>query len=94
MPKIDDIRQGVAALAERYTIKRVSLFGSYAEGKQTETSDIDLLVEFHDAAVSLLTISALKLDLEAQLGIPVDVIHAPLPQDAMITPAKVIPLYE
>lgn len=94
MPGIEDIRQGVAALAGQYPIKRVNLFGSYAEGRQTETSDIDLLVEFHDPMISLLTLSSLKLDLEEQLGVPVDVLHAPLPQDAMIIPAKMVSLYE
>ncbi|MCK5492460.1 MAG: nucleotidyltransferase domain-containing protein, partial [Candidatus Omnitrophica bacterium] len=27
-------------------VKRIGLFGSYARGKQTKTSDIDFLVEF------------------------------------------------
>ena len=94
MPRIEDIRQGVATIAGQYPIKRVSLFGSYAEGRQTESSDVDLLVEFQDAAVSLFTLSALKLDLEEQLGVSVDVLHAPLPHDAMIIPSKVVPLYE
>ena len=87
MPRIEDIRQGVATIAGQYPIKRVSLFGSYAEGRQTEASDVDLLVEFQDAAVSLFT-------LEEQLGVSVDVLHAPLPHDAMIIPSKVVPLYE
>lgn len=30
----------------RYGVKRVGLFGSYATGKQTKGSDIDLLLEF------------------------------------------------
>lgn len=94
MPRIEDIRQSVAALVGQYPIKRVSLFGSYAEERQTEASDIDLLVEFQDAAVSLLTISALKLDLEERLGVSVDILHAPPPHDAMIIPAKAVPLYE
>lgn len=94
MPRIEDIRRSIAALAGQYSFKRVSLFGSYAEGRQTEASDVDLLVEFRDAAVSLFVLSALKLDLEEQLGVPVDVLHAPLPQDALITPAMLVSLYE
>ena len=92
MPEIEDIRRDVKALADQYAIKHISLFGSYAEGKQTKASDIDLLVEFLDPAVSLLTISSLKLDLEERLGIPVDVLHAPLPKDAMIFPTKLVSL--
>lgn len=30
----------------RYGVKRVGLFGSYASGRQTKASDIDLLLEF------------------------------------------------
>jgi predicted nucleotidyltransferase len=33
-------------LLEKYAVRKVALFGSYAKGKQTEGSDIDLLVEF------------------------------------------------
>ena len=31
---------------EKYSVKRIGLFGSYARGKQTRGSDIDFLVEF------------------------------------------------
>lgn len=33
-------------LLDRYTVRKIALFGSYAKGMQTERSDIDLLVEF------------------------------------------------
>jgi hypothetical protein len=33
-------------LLEKYAVRKVALFGSYAKGKQTKRSDIDLLVEF------------------------------------------------
>lgn len=31
---------------EKYSVKRIGLFGSYARGDQTAKSDIDFLVEF------------------------------------------------
>jgi predicted nucleotidyltransferase len=33
-------------LATEYGIKRIGLFGSYAKGTPTESSDIDIVVEF------------------------------------------------
>ncbi len=34
------------SLLEKYAVKKIGLFGSYAKGRQTGKSDIDLLVEF------------------------------------------------
>ncbi len=34
------------ALLDRYSVGKIALFGSYAAGRQTDTSDIDLFVEF------------------------------------------------
>jgi predicted nucleotidyltransferase len=40
-------RQALRVIAERYDIKRITLFGSAARGELRPDSDIDLLVEFH-----------------------------------------------
>ena len=40
------LRQRVPALGEKLPLKRVVLFGSYATGRQTVASDIDLLVVY------------------------------------------------
>jgi predicted nucleotidyltransferase len=34
------------SLLEKYAVKKIALFGSYAKGRQTLKSDIDFLVEF------------------------------------------------
>jgi uncharacterized protein len=34
------------ALLKKYSVKRIGLFGSYAQGSPTQKSDIDFLVEF------------------------------------------------
>ena len=47
-------------------------------------------MEFDAPAVSLVKLNALKYDLEDALGLPIDVIHAPLPEDSMIRPGKVV----
>ncbi|HEM61525.1 MAG TPA: nucleotidyltransferase domain-containing protein [Chloroflexi bacterium] len=38
------LRQRIIALQERLPLKRVVLFGSYAKGRETVASDVDLLV--------------------------------------------------
>ena len=37
---------------KQYGIKRIALFGSYAKGEQNDSSDIDVLVEFMEDAVT------------------------------------------
>ena len=84
----------VTQKAAQFSLKKASYFGSYADGNVTEQSDLDLLVEFIQPNVSLWTISSLKYDLEDELNIPVDVIHAPLPQGSIIKVGKTVPVYE
>lgn len=90
MPTIKTIQNVVNGLKSTYALRTVNIFGSYAEGLATPQSDLDLLVEFDTPAVSLIRLNALKYDLEDALGLPVDVIHAPLPADSMIQPRKVV----
>ena len=90
MPTEETIRSVLQGLQSTYSLRRAHIFGSYADGRATSQSDLDLLVEFDSPAVSLITLNALKYDLEEQLGLPVDVIHAPLPDGSMIRPKKVV----
>lgn len=57
----------------KYPVKRVALFGSAARGETTETSDIDMLVEFLPNTRGL-DFFWLRLDLEEALGYPVDLL--------------------
>lgn len=71
----DQIRQIVAPVAEKYHLKAVFLFGSYARGDATENSDVDLLVDTAGTSLkSLLSLGALYCDLEAALGKPIDLV--------------------
>ena len=94
MLTIENIKEGIDIIVNEYPIKKVDLFGSYANGTNREKSDVDLLVEFITTSISLLTLNALKYRLEEIYNIEVDVIHAPLDDDAMIAIGKVVPLYE
>ena len=88
------IVDAVAKTATRFPLRKVSYFGSYVDGVVTEQSDLDILVEFVQPNVSLWTIAGLKYDLENELSVPVDVIHAPLPRGTIIEIGKTIPVYE
>lgn len=94
MLALSDIADGVGEVAKRYSVRKIDLFGSYAEGRQTEKSDLDLLVEFTSAAVSLLTLSLLRQQLEDKLGIPVDLVHAPLPEGSFLDIKNMVTVYE
>ena len=41
---MDEIKQGCKSVLDEYDVKYCILFGSYAKGKATEKSDVDLLV--------------------------------------------------
>ena len=72
---IDDIRQIVKPIAEKYGLPAVYLFGSYARGTANEESDIDLLVDTTGTQLkTLLTLGALYNDLEEALGKKIDLI--------------------
>jgi len=92
MITIEQIKHEVKEAAKEYPIKKVDLFGSYAEGTHTDESDIDILVEF--STISLLTIAALKYKLEKKLKVEVDIVHGPLEKDSLINIKKVIHVYE
>lgn len=88
------IQNAVRALANYYDFKKVSYFGSYADGQQTDRSDLDILVEFQTPSVSLLTLSDIKNRLEDELNISVDIIHEPIPKESFIKIEKAVTVYE
>lgn len=84
------IADAVLKAARLFPLVKAEYFGSYAEGNATEESDLDLLVEFEEKDVSILTVIKIKHYLEEELGLPVDVIHAPIPQSAIIEIEKTV----
>lgn len=64
-------------LFEKYPIKELAIFGSYARNEQKEASDLDLMVEFHsrigsefiELADELEEILRIKVDLVSKKGI-------------------------
>ncbi|MDR3349204.1 MAG: nucleotidyltransferase domain-containing protein [Acidaminococcales bacterium] len=69
----NEIKKAVGAIAPRYGIQSVYLFGSYARGDADENSDLDFRIVGGNIR-NLYDIAALRLDLEEALGREVDVV--------------------
>ena len=80
----EKIVEAIRIAAGKFPLTKAEYFGSYADGYATEDSDLDLLVEFIEPSISILTIISLKHFLEKELAKPVDVIHAPLPEGSIV----------
>jgi len=57
---------------EHYFIEKLGIFGSFARGEETTSSDIDVVVGF--SKPNLLTQSTIMLDLKKHFKIDVDVV--------------------
>lgn len=68
------LRQALPRLQATYPIRSLALVGSYARGEQTPQSDVDLVVELTPGAG--MGFIYLAQELEALLGLPVDLISA------------------
>jgi len=56
----------------KYKVSKLGIFGSYVRGGQTETSDVDVLIDYEEAP-SLLKLIELE-DLSQHLGTQVDLV--------------------
>ena len=91
----DKAARGYNATApEDARIQTVTLFGSYADGTQDDTSDVDLLVEFSSSVVSFFTLARALEAMESAFDVPVDLVQDPLPHDALLDIGEKVPLYE
>jgi predicted nucleotidyltransferase len=70
---IGDKRDAILALAAKHGAVNVRIFGSVAEGKADEASDVDFLVDMEPGR-SLLDLGGLLMDLQDLLGRKVDVV--------------------
>lgn len=64
--------QALAELCQRYGVRRLLLFGSFARGEADEESDVDLLVEFFPGRTPGLGFARLQEELTRIFGRRVD----------------------
>ena len=81
---IEQLRERISPVADKYRLRAVYLFGSYAKGKATEQSDVDILVDRTDSIVKGWIIGGLYNDLCESVGKGIDMVttHA-LTQDGI-----------
>lgn len=65
---LDEIAQRIRPVAEKYNLRAVYVFGSYARGEANENSDVDLLIDDTDSGLRGLAYGGLCYDLEEALG--------------------------
>lgn len=72
---IEQIKNIVSPIAQKYNLKAVCLFGSYARGTATEKSDVDLLVDTSGTSLkSLISLGGLYCELEEALCKRIDLV--------------------
>lgn len=67
------LRNFKADFAEKYGIKKIGLFGSFARAQQKETSDIDVVVTLKES--DFFTLVAIQEELEKLTNNKVDVVN-------------------
>ena len=68
-----DLRAMLPELRLRYPLASISVFGSFARGQQSASSDLDLLVEF-DGPIGLFAFVELEDEISRRLGLPVEIV--------------------
>jgi len=66
------LRKNKSQLCEKYPIKSLAIFGSFAKNEQNEQSDLDLMVEFNDK-IGIRFID-LAEEIENMIGFKVDLV--------------------
>jgi predicted nucleotidyltransferase len=71
---LQEKRQDILAIAAKHGAFNVKIFGSVARGEETETSDIDFLVDYDLKHISPWFPDGLLMDLQDLLGCKVDIL--------------------
>ncbi len=78
MKSLEQIKSQIGTLKptlqEKFNVKTIEIFGSYARNEASEKSDIDLLVTYSTKEYDHSTVFALKNYLKKELHVKVDII--------------------
>ena len=82
---IDEIKKVSIPIAQKYGVGRLAIFGSYARGEHTLSSDIDFLVD--KGKIRGLAFFGFINNLEDALGVRIDVLTYESLRDSLIADA-------
>lgn len=71
---MEDLKQKIIPIAQKYDIQAVYIFGSYARGDADENSDVDVLFKREGSKIRGFIIGAFYEDLMESLGKGVDLV--------------------
>lgn len=74
MNTIEILKKHEGIIRQKYGIKKIGVFGSFARGEEKEGSDIDVLVNFEEGAKTFDNFMELKFFLEDLFGRKVDLV--------------------
>lgn len=72
MVVFNQIKESVQTVAKKWNIKQAFLFGSYARGEATETSDVDLILDVPDGT-TYIDLGEISNELSTLLGVSIDI---------------------
>ena len=72
---LEQLKEKVAPVAQKYKLNAVWVFGSYARGEAKETSDIDILIDRTGSEIKgLFAMGGLYNDFEEAVGKSIDLV--------------------
>lgn len=74
MSAIDILKKHDGTIKERFHVRKIGLFGSFARGEEKESSDVDILVDFEEGAKTFDNFMELKFFLEDHFARKVDLV--------------------
>jgi predicted nucleotidyltransferase len=76
-PVLKKLESAAPAIRSQFGVTRIGIFGSFARGEQTRTSDVDVLVDFAKGHATLKNFIGLADYLEALFRRKVDLLTEP-----------------
>jgi uncharacterized protein len=71
---LEQIKILLLKVLQKYAIKKAAIFGSFARGEQTETSDLDVLIE-SSSPITLFDILKIEKEISNLISRKVDVVE-------------------